>query len=76
MKRLDNRTEEDITDVLKWACKDSFWQTNILSTKKLREKFDALVIKKNKGPLKTFKTDKVEEIIETGNKWLGRRNEQ
>jgi len=32
-------------DVMDWVTKDSFWKTNVLSAKKLREKFGELAIK-------------------------------
>jgi hypothetical protein len=45
MLRVDKRTAEDIEKVIRWCQSDTFWQSNILSTKKLREKFDQLFIK-------------------------------
>lgn len=47
MLRLDNRTPELIADVIVWCQFDDFWKCNILSTSKLREKFDALTVKMN-----------------------------
>ncbi len=44
MMEKDKRTEEQIRFLIDWSQNDSFWMGNILSTKKLREKFDALVI--------------------------------
>ena len=44
MKRLDKRTEEEIREALEYATTDSFWKTNIRSTKKLREKFETLIL--------------------------------
>jgi hypothetical protein len=43
MREKDNRTYEQIEFMVKWCQKDTFWQANILSTRKLREKFDTLV---------------------------------
>jgi hypothetical protein len=43
MRRIDKRTPEQIEFLIKWCQQDTFWQANILSTKKLREKFDVLV---------------------------------
>ena len=43
MREQDNRTKEQIEFIIKWAQHSSFWKPNILSTKKLREKFDTLV---------------------------------
>jgi hypothetical protein len=45
MIRVDRRSPERIEQVIQWATKDPFWSKNILSTAKLREKFDALVMK-------------------------------
>lgn len=44
MKRLDGRSEADIQEALQFAITDPFWQTNIRSTKKLREKFETLIL--------------------------------
>lgn len=45
MIRLDKRTAEDIRRVIEWCQTDSFWQSNILSTAKLRKQFDQLWLK-------------------------------
>jgi len=45
MIRVDNRSVSDIQEVIRWCQKDSFWQGNILSTAKLRDKYDQLVMK-------------------------------
>ncbi len=45
MLRVDKRTPEEIEEVIRWCQKDPFWQANILSTRKLREKFDQLALK-------------------------------
>jgi hypothetical protein len=44
MIRRDKRSVEDIKRVMKWSQKDEFWRKNILSTEKLREKFDQLTM--------------------------------
>ena len=49
MKRLDGRSELDIMKALNFAVKDTFWQTNIRSTKKFREKFETLIIRSASG---------------------------
>lgn len=41
--RIDKRTYEEIEFIIIWCQKSDFWQANILSTSKLREKFDQLV---------------------------------
>jgi len=43
----DERTPEEIKSVMEWANADSFWKSNILSTKKLRDKFSQLKIQMN-----------------------------
>lgn len=43
MMRIDKRTYEQVKYLIEWAQRDSFWRSNILSTKKLRSKFDQLV---------------------------------
>ncbi len=54
MRSLDGRTHEQIWHLFCWANKDSFWYKNILSPRRLREKFDELTIKsqevQNQGP--------------------------
>jgi len=42
MKRLDHLSEAEIKQALIFATSDSFWKTNIRSTKKFREKFETL----------------------------------
>lgn len=50
MRERDKRTDEQIRSVFEWANQDDFWQSNILSPAKLREKFDQLTIQmKSKG---------------------------
>jgi len=44
MRERDKRTEEQIMYVIEWCQKDNFWFKNILSTSKLREQFDRLVL--------------------------------
>lgn len=42
MLRIDKRSVEEIETLIMWVSQDSFWKANILSTAKLREKFDQL----------------------------------
>lgn len=51
MRERDNREPQEIKDVIDWCQADPFWQGNILSPRKLREKFDQLTIqmKSKKG---------------------------
>ena len=47
MIRIDHRKPEQIERIIRWSQQDNFWQNNILSTAKLREKFDQLELKNN-----------------------------
>ncbi|PHC44620.1 hypothetical protein COF09_05490 [Bacillus toyonensis] len=47
MRERDNREPQEIKDVIDWCQADPFWRGNILSPKKLREKFDQLTIQMN-----------------------------
>lgn len=50
MLRIDKRTHEEMAQVIMFAQSDPFWQANILSGNKLREKYDQLWMKaKDKG---------------------------
>jgi len=42
LNEIDNVPMEEISTIFMWANKDSFWQMNIQSPKKLREKFPTL----------------------------------
>ncbi|WP_237612088.1 replication protein [Proteus sp. G2673] len=44
MRQLDGHTHQDICKMFKWANRDSFWCSNVLSPAKLREKWDTLTI--------------------------------
>ncbi|MBT7338301.1 MAG: hypothetical protein HN802_01205 [Candidatus Jacksonbacteria bacterium] len=48
LHRIDGRTYEQIEFMIKWTQQDSFWSQNILSTAKLREKFNSLIPKLKK----------------------------
>ncbi|MCP4762777.1 MAG: hypothetical protein GY870_13445 [archaeon] len=47
MIRIDKRNPEDIKSIINWCQNDSFWHANILSTVKLRVKYDQMFLKKN-----------------------------
>jgi len=53
MINKDGRTEREIEEIIKWVSKDQFWSKNILSTRKLREKFTQLLAAKNSGKKKS-----------------------
>jgi len=43
LNRIDERTYEQIEVMIRWTQADSFWSQNILSTAKLRDKFNDLI---------------------------------
>ncbi len=47
--RLDGRTWEHLRRAIEWSQSDPFWSTNILSAKKLRDKFDAMAAQARKA---------------------------
>ena len=51
MMRIDKRDETQIMAVMEYSQKDSFWKSNILSAGKLREKFDTLLLQKDRSKL-------------------------
>lgn len=55
MMRIDKRTFEEVKIVIRYAQTDPFWKTNILSAKKLREKFDTLWMQSQRGGTKGTK---------------------
>jgi hypothetical protein len=44
MVRVDKRSHEEIVGLVQWAQADRFWKAIILSARKLREKFDQLIL--------------------------------
>jgi phage replication O-like protein O len=42
---IDKITKQKAKEVMDWVTKDDFWKTNVLSARKLREKFGELAIK-------------------------------
>jgi phage replication O-like protein O len=42
---IDKITKKKAKEVMDWVTKDDFWKTNVLSARKLREKFSELAIK-------------------------------
>ena len=51
MKRLDGREEEQILKALEYATTNSFWKSNIRSTKKFRDKFEVLYTQSQREPI-------------------------
>lgn len=47
--RLDKRDPKEIEKLIKWVYRDQFWKANILSPKKLREKYSQLKVKMTTG---------------------------
>jgi len=49
MREQDNHTIEEIDSLLQWSQKNNFWQSNILSMGKFREKWNTLWMQRKKG---------------------------
>ena len=67
--RLDNRTYNEIRTVIYWAKRDDFWKTNIMSGKKLREKFPMLYAKMTAVPSGYQKKPLTNEIDQSKQKY-------
>lgn len=48
LSERDGKSHPEIIDLFEWANQDRFWQANILSPRKLREKWDVLVLQRNR----------------------------
>lgn len=46
MRERDKREHREIAELFRWANRHAFWQSNILSPAKLRERWDQLVIRR------------------------------
>ena len=62
LHRIEKRDYPEIEDVIIWSQQNDFWQNNILSTQKLREKFSNLYLQM-KGELNKNGTDKTQTTI-------------
>jgi ketosteroid isomerase-like protein len=47
---IDGRDANEVASVIHWCQRDSFWQSNILSPGKLREKYPTLLLRMNEPP--------------------------
>ena len=47
--RIDKRDPSELAKVITWCQSDTFWRANILSAKKLREKYDTLYLQMERG---------------------------
>lgn len=58
MLEIDNRPKDEIGKLIKWVQADSFEMSNVLSPAKLRDRYDALIIKMNKGGKHSGRSEK------------------
>lgn len=73
MRQLDGHTHQDICRMFKWANRDSFWCSNVLSPAKLREKWDTLIIQSqqpNRKPAISNPTQQKSKIDFDDTKWM------
>lgn len=59
--RLDNRTQQDLMNCINWiySKEGEFWRSNILSGKKLREKYDTMFMQAGKNIKTTSLADNI-----------------
>ncbi|MDT2525895.1 phage replisome organizer N-terminal domain-containing protein [Enterococcus raffinosus] len=64
MVELDDREISKVGRMIEWCQKDTFWSSNILSAKKLREKYDVMARQANRKPERGYNKPKgrVEEL--------------
>lgn len=65
--RRDKRTAREIAEMIEWVQKDEFWWRNIMSPKKLRDKWDQLSAKRNgskRSSFESFTADYTQENLE------------
>jgi hypothetical protein len=60
MIRIDGRNIDNIKNLIVWIQRDDFWQNNILSPSKLREKYDMVEMKANKEQYQEPKSEPCE----------------
>ena len=65
MVELDGRTPQQVQGMIDWSQSDEFWKTNILSAKKLREKYDQMKVTANANYKKKPKTERLPDWAET-----------
>lgn len=58
---LDNRTTDDLAQVMDWSQSSDFWQTNILSTASLRKHYDTLKMQMLRDKPKVISTNFAQE---------------
>lgn len=68
MREQDKRTHEEMASLFDWVRLNNFWKAQILSPKKLREKWDQLAIQKqsNKKPMRQDVNSIVHEELPEG----------
>ena len=67
--RLDGRSIDEIEKVIDFSATDDFWKSNILSTKKLRDKFSQLFVKQQSKVISNNSTSTIKG--NTSANWRG-----
>lgn len=70
MVERDGKSQAEIFDLFSWANQDSFWQANILSPKKLREKWDVLILQRSRKKPQG-RVDNLSQAWNTPEAWEG-----
>jgi len=71
--RVDGRDVAGVKNLIEKCQQDDFWRSNILSPKKLREKYDQLTSKLLSGSVKSQKKTRVDEINDVFAKFKAKR---
>lgn len=65
--RIDKRTPTAIETVIEWCQQDDFWQSNILSTVKLRQQFGSLKMKMDREKPQEDREDVIRRALQQAN---------
>lgn len=66
MYKIDKRTDVELREIYTFLKKDIFWKKNILSTSKLREKFETLLIRSRENVNKPSINDDISDTPKDG----------
>lgn len=69
---LDKRDKREIAELIRWVQKNDFWKANILSPRKLRDKYSTLVIQMKEPPKQPAFNKRSEKVPE----WFHNRGQQ
>ena len=65
MIRIDGRKPDQIAEVIRWAQRDEFWMSNILSMDKVHDKFEQLEMRRSNGKPSPAKVSRLNPVAHT-----------